>query len=111
MGSIGFSISALLVADQGVSVTITRSYDSFNGAQGDFGKAWQLSIGAGHLTKSGVLGSGWQGTSEANGAQNCIRNTGTQKHWVSIDVGGGRQLNFEAPVHIASASSRSSCQP
>src|SRR5439155_183702 len=60
LGRLAFSVTDLQVPIQGVPITINRNYDSLDDALGDFGPAWQLSIGAGKLSKSQNLGIGWQ---------------------------------------------------
>jgi hypothetical protein len=42
----------------GLPITLTRTYDSRNTDQGDFGAGWNLDVSSVRLGKSGVMGEG-----------------------------------------------------
>ncbi len=110
-GHFTMSVTDLTVPIDGVPLTISRNYDSWDKTLGSFGKAWQMNVGAGTLVKSGPLGAGWIGTEEtgALGLDNhCIRNNGQM---ITINLGSGREFQFLAQANLTAGTGGSGPSP
>ncbi|HQU48092.1 MAG TPA: RHS repeat-associated core domain-containing protein [Casimicrobiaceae bacterium] len=59
VGLFTLSYTDLNIPSPGVPVTVTRTYDSRDKAQGDFGVGWRLGVQTLRLRTNRVLGTGW----------------------------------------------------
>ena len=55
----------LNVAAAGIPLTVTRTYDSRDKTQGDFGVGWRLGLNTMRVSPSTMLGSSWRVTAAA----------------------------------------------
>ncbi|HWS88127.1 MAG TPA: RHS repeat-associated core domain-containing protein [Pyrinomonadaceae bacterium] len=62
IGNFSLSFSDLRVPVGGLPIEVTRTYDSRDKRNGDFGVGWTLGIKNVRVEKSGVLGEGWEQT-------------------------------------------------
>jgi YD repeat-containing protein len=60
VGNFSLSFDDLTIPVAGIPITLTRTYDSRNKSNGDFGVGWTLAIKDLDVLESGILGSQWE---------------------------------------------------
>ncbi|HEU4768602.1 MAG TPA: RHS repeat-associated core domain-containing protein [Pyrinomonadaceae bacterium] len=95
IGNFSLTYSDLKVPMPGVSIEITRSYDSRDKRRGDFGVGWTLGLKNVRLQESGDAGAGWQGTVSGGFLPRyCVQPSNS--HLVTIATPDGELHRFEA---------------
>ncbi len=89
----------LNVAAVGVPITVTRTYDSRDKSQGDFGYGWRLGVNTMRVAASTVLGSSWRVT----GGGTSYALVADRAHSVSITLPDGRVQTFDLAITPASS--------
>jgi len=94
VGNFTLAFTDLTLPMSGIPITVTRSYDSRDKAQGDFGIGWRLGVESFECRASGVLGDGWRVVRAglAYGLQP------TRAHQVSCTLPDGRVEAFDLQV-------------
>jgi RHS repeat-associated protein len=89
-----------LSAGSGPAINVTRSYDSRDRSQGDFGPGWRLDLGRFLVQESGILGDGW-----VNSRDTCsflqVPNYCTVEAWphrVVVTLPDGRAERFKVSL-------------
>jgi RHS repeat-associated protein len=94
IGLFTLAFQDLNVAASGLPLTITRTYDSRDKAQGDFGIGWRLGQQTLRLRTNRVLGTGWVRTV----AGPVVSLAPTSEHKVSITMPDGKIEEFDMIV-------------
>ena len=94
IGMFTLTFQDLNVAASGLPLTITRTYDSRDKAQGDFGIGWRLGQQTLRLRTNRVLGTGWVRTV----AGPVVSLAPTSEHKVSITMPDGKIEEFDMIV-------------
>ncbi len=76
----------------GIPVTVTRTYDSRDKAQGDFGIGWRMGFDSIRLRTNRVPGTGWV---RQVGALGVVSLTATSAHKVSVTLPDGKVEEFD----------------
>lgn len=75
----------------GIPLTVTRTYDSRDKGQGDFGIGWRLGFKTLRISESAVMGAGWQSIYQSLNYALVPGNS----HFVSITLPDGEVENFD----------------
>ncbi|MFY0564561.1 PKD domain-containing protein [Archangium lansingense] len=95
LGAFSLSFEDLMVPMSGVSMELTRTYDSRDKRVGDFGVGWNLGLRNVRVEKSGILGKGWQQTKSGGLFPNyCL--TPARPAFVTITFPSGKVYKFQA---------------
>ena len=94
VGNFSLSFTDLQIPMAGIPITVTRSYDSRDKRQGDFGIGWHLDVGTLTVRSNRVQGTGWR--VERSGFSFIL--VPTDAHTVSLTLPGGRVEEFELEV-------------
>jgi RHS repeat-associated protein len=105
LGAFTIAFQDLSVPLSGLPITVTRTYDSRNRAQGDFGDGWALSIANVRVQKSGgALGQTWDEESSWSGYYPVYCLQMAKNHTVTATFPDGRVYEFTPTI-------AQSCQP
>ncbi|MGH9281038.1 MAG: Ig-like domain-containing protein [Acidimicrobiales bacterium] len=105
IGNFSVSFDDLTVPLSGIDVTVTRTYDSRDNQQGDFGIGWRLGVRDVRLRKiGGVTGFDWIGTDDGSGLSQVYCVTPGRTRSISMTMPGGELMRFEAAVEVVDAS-------
>lgn len=103
VGSFSISYTDLEVPLPGLPIRVTRTYDSRDVQQGDFGKSWRLQVTNARLHENDTPALGWQGISTGGDLPSyCIQPK--KPHVVTVTLPDGSVLEFEGVV-------QPQCQP
>jgi RHS repeat-associated protein len=102
VGVFTLSFTDLTVPVAGIPIQITRTYDSRDKGQGDFGTGWRLALSGVSVQKNGTLGSGWEQDSYGGLYDSTFEVQPTQSHMVSITFPGDQTYSFEAALNPSS---------
>lgn len=95
VGNFTVTFSDLSVPVAGLPIEVTRTYDSRDKRQGDFGVGWTLGIRDVRLQESRAAGAQWQGdVIGTNFPTYCINPS--KPHVVTVTLSNGRVYKFEA---------------
>jgi RHS repeat-associated protein len=97
VGVFTLSFNDLTVPMAGLPIQITRTYDSRDKGQGDFGIGWRLSMSNARLQKNHSIGLAWQETVTINNSgfpQYCLQPTSGKT--VTITFPDGKVYRFQA---------------
>ncbi len=95
VGNFSLSYSDLKVPMPGVSIEITRNYDSRDKRRGDFGVGWTLGLKNVRLQETGLVGTGWAGSVSGGFLPRYCLQPSTS-HMVTISTPDGELHRFEA---------------
>jgi RHS repeat-associated protein len=100
IGHFTLAFTDLQIPVSGLPITLTRTYDSRNTDQGDFGAGWNLDVSSVRLEKSGIMGEGWAtATGQGIGAlYHCV--VETESHLVTITFPDDKVYRFQAVVSL-----------
>ena len=95
VGPFSVTFTDLEVPLSGIPIRISRSYDSRDKGQGDFGYGWRMDISSVDLAETGTAGADWVGsTTPGYFPQYCL--SPGRSHLVTLTLPGGKVLEFEA---------------
>ncbi len=94
VGNFTLSFTDLEIPLAGIPITVTRTYDSRDKAQGDFGIGWRLDVNTLQLRTNRVPGTGWR-VDRSGLAFGLIP---TDQHKVSLTLPNGRVEEFDLVV-------------
>lgn len=95
VGNFSLTFTDLSIPVSGLPIEVTRTYDSRDKRQGDFGIGWTLGIHNVRLQESRAMGSKWLGNVSAGFVPTyCI--APAKPHVVTITLGDGKTYRFEA---------------
>jgi hypothetical protein len=95
VGNFNSTFTDLQVPAAGLPIQVTRTYDSRDKGQGDFGIGWRLGLSSVTAQANGPVGLGWLGTTQVIGfiPQFCI--SPTQAHVVTVTFPDGTTFKFQ----------------
>jgi RHS repeat-associated protein len=95
VGNFTVSFNDLSVPVAGIPVQVTRTYDSRDKRQGDFGVGWTLGVSSARVQKTVPVGADWYETeSFASIRTYCLQSTRPQL--VTVTFGDGKVYKFQA---------------
>ncbi|MBK8741484.1 MAG: VCBS repeat-containing protein [Betaproteobacteria bacterium] len=94
IGPFNLTFTDLKIPMAGVPITVNRTYDSRDKAQGDFGIGWRLGLQTLRLRSNRVLGTGWV----RNVMGVSVTLAATDEHKVSLTLPDGRVEEFDMVV-------------
>ena len=89
----------LNVAAAGIALTVTRTYDSRDKTQGDFGFGWQLGLNTMRVAPSTTLGSSWH----VDGGGTSYALVPDKAHSVAVTLADGRVQTFDLVITPSSS--------
>jgi RHS repeat-associated protein len=95
VGNFTLSFVDMTVPIAGIPIQVTRTYDSRDKGQGDFGIGWRLSVSAATVQTSGPLGEGWDQVATRFGFFPGFELQALQSHRVTITLPGDFTYSFE----------------
>ncbi len=95
VGHVTLSFTDMAIPVVGIPITITRTYDSRDKGQGDFGIGWRMGVQTIKLRENRVLGTSWVQTQGDAGFVNfyCVDPVGA--HYVAVTLPDGRVETFD----------------
>src|SRR5207244_2701454 len=88
IGAFSLTFLDLSVPVAGLPIEVTRTYDSRDKGQGDFGFGWRLGLTSLRLQENATIGTGWQGTTSSDEFPVlCVE--ATRAHIVSVRLPDG----------------------
>ncbi len=96
VGHFTITLEDLSIPVAGLPITITRTYDSRDKGQGDFGIGWRLGIQTTKVRENRVLGTSWQQVNAGSAGfvdDYCVEPVGD--HYVSVTLPDGRVETFD----------------
>jgi len=97
VGNFTLSFVDMTVPVAGIPIQVTRTYDSRDKSQGDFGIGWRLGLNNITVQKSGSLGTGWGEASVFFGTE--LEVVPRQPHRVTISFPGDKVYSFEETLN------------
>jgi RHS repeat-associated protein len=104
LGNFTLSFTDMTAPVAGIPVQVTRTYDSRDKGQGDFGIGWRLSLNNVRIQKNGTLGSDWSQVQVGHGFASGFELMPLRPHTVTITFPNDEVYSFEATVYPASQS-------
>lgn len=99
VGNFTLTFTDLSVPVAGTSVDVTRTYDSRDKEEGDFGIGWRLSLSNVRVQKSGVIGSGWRQNLLTQNFIPYLQISPVSPHTVTITFPDEQVYSFEATLN------------
>lgn len=98
VGNFSLSFDDLTIPVAGIPITITRTYDSRNKSQGDFGVGWTLAVKDLEVLESGLLGSQWEQQADTSGLFTKYTLQPKRPRFVTVRFPDGRLHTFTMKV-------------
>ncbi len=98
VGNFTISFVDLSVPVAGVPLQVTRTYDSRDKGQGDFGIGWRLSVNSVQIQQSGTMGANWEQVEYSGGFLETFLLQETASHLITITFPGDQVYSFEATL-------------
>ncbi|HYG77635.1 MAG TPA: DUF6531 domain-containing protein, partial [Planctomycetota bacterium] len=95
VGNFSLAFNDCSVNVSGIPIQVTRTYDSRDKRNGDFGVGWRVGIADVRLEKTGNLGRGWQQSGDFSGFLQKYTLQATKSHKVTITFPDGKVYKFE----------------